>query len=80
MPVADHEVKDRNKIGADFRYGCNNRPAFKPHYYAPERAYYAHGTFKPGQVKVAYTMSRSCQFDMSDTDPGCRGCKHRIKK
>ena len=80
MAVIDHPVHEKVKISEDSRYGCHNRKDFMEAYYAPNRAAGTDG-YKPTwwleRVRVPFTMSRECRFDMSLRDPRCEGCKHR---
>ena len=75
MPVDDHPVHEKTKIGKDFRYGCHNHKPFNKGYYAPDRIYRPDGTFYIVQKFIPFVMSRNCKFDLSRTDPACRDCK-----
>lgn len=71
MPVLDHPVHEKVKIGKDFRYGCFNK---KP------RDSYLFREFVGGHIEVKFIehrMSKECRYDMSLTDPACEGCKER---
>lgn len=80
MPVEDHAVHELVRIEQNKPYGCHNRDGFKEAYSAPQRRAGANGyqpTFWLERVRVPYTMSRECRYDMSINDPRCDGCKHR---
>lgn len=65
MPVIDHPIHDKTKIGPDHRYGCHNRPdMFVP---VVQRD---NGKMYP------YSLSHDCRYDRSETDAHCAGCKH----
>lgn len=81
MPVDDHAVLEKNKIGDDFRYGCHNRDEYMDAYYAPNRAAGTDG-YKPiwflERVRIPHRMTRNCmtaQTGWAKTDPNCRDCK-----
>lgn len=80
MPVIDHAVHKKTQFDDTKRYGCHNRKDFVESYYAPNRRAGANGyepTFYMERVRVPFTMSRECRFDLSLKDPWCEGCKHR---
>ena len=78
MPVLEHEVHERVRQSADFRYGCHNRPErFNGHYAAPHRTYFPDGRFGVVSRMVQFTMSHDCRYDLSLTDRNCEGCCHR---
>lgn len=80
MPVEDHEVHDKTKIGPDNRYECHNRAPFKEAYRAPQRRHGSNGyiaIFEFEAVLVPHRMSRECRYDMSLTDWQCEGCHSR---
>lgn len=80
MPVEDHDVHDKTKIGPDHRYGCHNKAGFTEAYRAPHRRHGSNGfiaVFEIEAVRIPYTMSRECRYDMSLTDWQCEGCRHR---
>lgn len=66
MPVEDHAVHEKVKIGKDHRYGCFNFDGRKQTVVS-----LMSGNSWP------YRMSNECRYDMSLTDPNCTGCKHR---
>ena len=74
MPVDDHPVHIKTKIGANYRYGCNNGIRSTIGYYAPDRIYRNEGTFYVVQRFIENKMSRDCKYDMKN-DPHCEGCK-----
>lgn len=80
MPVEDHEVHEKVRITEDKPYGCHNRDQFADAYYAPNRFFGSDG-YKPmiklEAVRIPFTMSRECRYDMSLKDQRCDGCKHR---
>lgn len=91
VPVDDHPIHPSTQKGADFRYGCWNREPFADAYMAPQRFAKPNKSdwsfrnftcsnedFEIGTVFVFHKMSTDCKYDMSDTDPNCKGCKHRI--
>lgn len=65
MPVVEHDIHPSTQHGEDFRYGCHNKPRPK------ELHLIAGGQY--GEL-YPYRFSTTCRFDMSFTDPGCRGC------
>ena len=69
MPVIDHPIHPSTQKGEDFRYGCWNREPFKA-------GYVAH----PWSIAkyIPHNMSTSCKYDLSNKDPNCQGCKHRL--
>lgn len=80
-PVADHPTHEKTKVGADHRYGCNNRPRPDPEsgYWAPDRVYTESGAFieKPVFVKHYEGMSIACRYDLAKSDKQCAGCRHQ---
>lgn len=68
MPVVEHEVSEKVKIGSDYRYGCHNKPL-------PEFGQVVRSTFSGEEWP--YVFSTECRFDMSLSDPACTGCEHR---
>lgn len=89
MPVDDHPIHSSTQKGADFRYGCWNRKPLADAYMAPQRFAKpdesdfvirnftcSNTDFEIGTVFVLHKMSTDCKYDMSDTDPNCKGCKH----
>lgn len=76
MPVLDHPVHEKTRVGADFKYRCNNRRHFASGYYAPERVYGFDGLFTVELRWIPHRMSTECRYDLPATDPGCTGCKH----
>ena len=74
MPVEDHAVHERVKIGSGFRYGCHNRKPFKPGYIAFDRQYRPDGTFVVTQKLIPHAMSETCRYDLAGNDPHCEGC------
>lgn len=81
MPVLDHEIHPSTQHGADFRYGCWNRPdKRKASYWAPQRRSFPDGSFDVISVRIPFTMSHDCRFDGKNghagEDPGCEGCRH----
>lgn len=64
MPVADYPVHPHGIRNADYRYGCWNRPdRFKE-------------VVTNGVESWPFRMSHECRYDMSNTDTGCKDCKH----
>ena len=77
-PVEEHEVHEKVKHEADYKYGCHNRMPFADVYIAPDRVYRADKlTWDDVRRPIQFTMSRECRYDMSLTDPRCTDCKHR---
>lgn len=81
MPVLDHPIHPSTQHGADFRYGCWNRPSrFKPDYTAPQRRFYPDGSFDVISVCIPFRGSHDCHFDGKNgrvgDDPSCEGCRH----
>ena len=66
MPVEDHPVHEKTKVGADFKYGCNNRAPFKDSYI---------GSPWSKAVVIKHVMSTDCRYDLATKDSGCFGCK-----
>jgi hypothetical protein len=75
MPVADHPVHPKTKIGDDFRYGCHNRPAMSTGYFAPDRVYKPDGTYHTILRRVQHQTSVLCKYDLWHSDWGCEGCR-----
>lgn len=76
-PVEEHEVHEKVKHDADYKYGCHNRKPYANDYYAPDRIYRPDGTFYIVQTRIQHAMSRECRYDMSLSDTHCEDCKHR---
>ncbi len=79
-PVEDHEVHEKVKVGADFRYGCNTvrrKSVLQPNgYFAPNRVYGEDGTYSTELVFIKNQMSKPCRsFYLWDTDPACADCR-----
>ena len=68
MPVEDHAVHERVKIGADYRYGCHNM-------HRPTVGDTVSSTYSG--AKWPYVFSTECRFGLSLTDPACTGCEWR---
>jgi hypothetical protein len=82
MPGLDHPVHEKTRVGDDFRYGCHNRGKYAAGYFAPDgyTPAYAGATQMHVQMRfVPHVLSTDCRFDLSQTDPACRDCKHRGK-
>ena len=62
MPVLDHAIHPSTQIGEGYRYGCWNLPRTR-------YGYHHRGRF------VRDVMSKECRYDMSLTDPFCKGCR-----
>ena len=74
-PVEDHEVHEKVKVGADFKYGCWSRGEFSAGYYAPDRRYRPDGTFAIYQTYIPHVMSQQCRnFYLWDADSACKDC------
>jgi len=69
MPVIDHPIHEKTRFGADFRYGCHNRP--------DEYKMVVTGAECFGSQQWPFANSHECRFDLSATDDACQGCKHR---
>ena len=75
MPVEDHEVHEKVKKEAGYKYGCNKQREFSSGYYAPDRRYKPDGTFYVIQTFIPHEMSKQCRsFYLWDTDTGCATC------
>ena len=75
MPVEEHEVHEKVKKEAGYKYGCNKQREFSKGYYAPDRRYKPDGTFYVVQNFIPHDMSSSCRsFYLWDTDTGCADC------
>ena len=68
MPGLDHDVHEKTRIGADWRYGCWNKP--RPVEGQTVRSLYS-------AAQWPYVFSTDCRFDMSLKDPACEGCFHQ---
>lgn len=78
MPVEDHPVHEKTRIGKDFRYGCFDRDEYNKGYWAPDRVWGDDGQFTVGLKWIPYKMSRGCltaETGQALTDPNCQGCK-----
>lgn len=75
MPVADHPVHPKTKIGEGFRYGCHNRQPFATGYMAPDRVYKPDGTYHIILRRIPYQNSALCKYDLWHSDWGCLECK-----
>lgn len=74
-PVEDHEVHEKVKKEAGYKYGCNKQRVFAEGYYAKDRRYRGDGTFHEVLVWIPHAMSTSCRnFYLWDTDTGCADC------
>lgn len=71
MPVDDHAVHPMTKIGADYRYGCHNKP--RPVVGDRVVSYFSGEFWK-------YAFSTECKYDYSTEDAKCSGCRHILKK
>lgn len=77
MPVEDHPVHERTKIGADFKYGCFNHPSRKgASYYAPNRIYRPNGTFLIVQEKIETEWIEYETCPAKHDHQGCLDCVH----
>lgn len=80
MPVDDHPIHEKTRIDDTYRYGCHNREPFKEAYSAINRFAGSTGhspIWWLERIRIPFTMSRDCKYDLSQTDPNCQGCKHR---
>lgn len=66
MPVIAHDIHESTRIGAEYRYGCWNKPR-------PVEGQMVHSA----QNKYPFRHSTECRFDMSLSDPACTGCEWR---
>lgn len=80
MPVLDHGIDAKVKIGEGHRYGCwggeRKREPLRVkdgHVPAP---YPSAGTVQAWRQIPAFG-SVECRYDLSMTDPCCTGCPHR---
>lgn len=74
MPVEDHAVHEKTRIGTGYKYGCWNRKPFAPGYVALDRYYKQDGTFVVTQRFIQHRMSETCRYDMASKDKHCEGC------
>jgi len=75
MPVLDHEVNEKTRIKAGFKYGCYDRKILKNGYIAFDRQYRPDGTFVIVQKFIENKMSDKCRnFYLWDKDKFCEGC------
>lgn len=76
-PVDDHPVHEKTKIGADWRYGCNNHGSRKGAiYYAPNRVYDDEGKFT---VELKDIKTEWIEYDVCPAKhdhQGCQDCQH----
>lgn len=77
MPVEDHPVHPKVRIDSTFRYGCHNREPYAEGYYAPDRHYFPDGRFEVRNVSIKRVSTDACQYDRSQHDAACEGCKHK---
>lgn len=83
MPVEDKPVHERTRKLSGSTNGCHSDkyPHRADGYWAPDGSATNDGHSKalkrlaaPLQVWVPYRFTVSCQYDMRDTDDGCKGC------
>lgn len=75
MPVEEHEVHEKVKHAADYKYGCHSHGEFSKDYFAPDRRYKPDGTYYVVLTRIQNQMSQACRsFYLWDTDPHCAGC------
>lgn len=79
MPVDDHPVHQKTKVGPNFRYGCNNRIKGVVGYYAEDRQYRPDGTFIKVHRFIENKMSTDCKYDLYHNDSACTDCRWRPK-
>ena len=77
MPVLEHEVHEKVRSATGEPYGCSNRGKFRNGYYAPDRDYVKAWPYAEDKKWIPHTMSRTCRYDMSLTDPRCATCVHK---
>lgn len=75
MPVDNHPVHPKTKIGEDFRYGCHDRAPYETGYFAPDRVYKPDGTFHIILRRIPHAMSKLCKYDLWYSDYGCLECR-----
>ena len=75
MPVLDHDVHEKTRLKAGFKYGCYDGKSVKSGYIAPDRQYRPDGTYVVIQKFIEHRMSEKCRnFYLWDTDKFCEGC------
>lgn len=70
MPVIDHPIHPSTQHGADYRYGCHNKPR-------PVAGALVTGSPAYGSQQWPFANSTECKHDLSVSDPNCTGCAHR---
>jgi len=80
MPVEEHEVHEKVRQKAGFRYGCHNRKSIAQGYWAKDgfRMEEHEGVmYGVQQWKwVEHAMSTACRsFYLWRSDEACKGCK-----
>jgi hypothetical protein len=68
VPVLTHDIHDSTRIGAEYRYGCHNKPR-------PTIEQKVFSRFS--REAWPYVFSTECRFDMSLKDSACAGCEWR---
>ena len=65
------------------KYGCHDRPPYKPSQ-PVQSGWYADGYTKtPRMVPMPHVMTTDCQFthtELGKIDAKCEGCKHKLKE
>lgn len=75
MPVLDHDVHEKVKVGSDFKYGCNNNKPRGKGYWVQEREYKTDGTYVLRDHFIKHQNTTACRsFALWDIDSACRNC------
>ena len=72
-------VHEKTKVGADWRYGCNNhKPRKGNFYYAMSRVYLSDGTFRSELVRIETDWIKRDVCPAAHDHQGCTGCVHKL--
>lgn len=76
MPVEDKPVHERTRKLPGSTNGCHSdkQPTRAEGYYAPDGHVRSGNLAAPLVTWIPYRFSAQCQYDMRDTDDGCKGC------
>ena len=62
------------------KYGCHNRPDYKPTLMVQDGHYTDGRSRIPKMVEITFTMTTECQFtktELGKTDPKCNNCERK---
>jgi len=77
MPVEDHEVHEKTRTTTTKPRWCTDRPDFGTGYFAPDREYFPDGRFRQINVWIPHTMSKTCRYDLAESDSQCATCSRK---